>query len=291
MSYSLFASSRVARDGDVFLKRAHLAELTKSVTRRRLRAHGIRPMRELDDFGSLNYRFDVVRAVKKNDNNWARLRAYESFGGRYEAFLDGPRAHDALIRINEALKPKNLAQREHKKKLRRIAAKRHQRAVEKQQKLEADRRARRDMNRRPAPKKKPRDRVLELFTKNNVKPQLKRRTITWRDVPYATAWIFKTNSTIYRTASQRAESRLFDTLEHSDGRFATRTKDGFTICFEVVGKWRGDLTEIRIAFTDDNKHPLYRRARNYFKQLLIGAAARRERILRPRASETFKIAA
>lgn len=290
MTYSL-QSSRLARDGNVLLSRGHIAELAKSVTRRRLRAHGIRPMRELDDFGSFSYRFAVVRAVKKNDNNWARLRAYELFRGSFEAYLDGPRALEALERLNEALTPKNLAQRERLKKMRRIVAKRHQRALEKQQKREAERQARRELNRRPAPKKKPRDRFLELFVKNNVKPQLKHHVVTWRDVPYATAWIFEVNSTIYRTASQRAESRLYDTLEHSDGRFATRTKDGFTIRFEVVGKWRGDLTEIRIAFTDDNKHPLHRRARKYFKQLLIGAAQKRERILRPRASDTIKIAA
>lgn len=273
--YERLSNSRVARDGDIALRRFDVATFTRHAVSRRLKGQGVKLMRTLDDFGQMQYTWQVVHFLHRPGDHTATMRSQVVGDETYALWCEGPQADEVMRRVNYAVQPKIL-----KRTRRRIRERIN--ATKKQHRLQLKRERNDARKARPklAPTKKRKTvqtRALLTLRRNKVAPQFKRsRDITWHEAVRAVGTLFEVKATALITTQECTDYRLRRALERNQLAFASITKEGFTIRFDLVTNWRGDLTRLRISFTDDNKHPLNRRARDYFKKLLMGKTHEQE---------------
>lgn len=116
-------------------------------------------------------------------------------------------------------------------------------------------------------------------------PQFRKQHVLWSEAITAVVKVFGVRSQPRRSAEQVAARELHRSLKQSGGSFAKFRRAGFTLRFDLVGGiWRGDITPLTISATKDNKHPIYRIMRAYFKDRL-GFLTDTERRVRNTAKE------
>lgn len=90
--------------------------------------------------------------------------------------------------------------------------------------------------------------------------------------------IFEVKDGWKRSAEIAVTREVLASLKQNGGRFVQYSRRGFKLRFDLVdGIWRGDITPLTVSFTKDNAHPLYARARKYFKTILQGHPAQEAR--------------
>ncbi len=122
--------------------------------------------------------------------------------------------------------------------------------------------------------------AISFVRNEKLTPQFRRQRFFWNEAATAVVQIFDLKNGAKRTALQKAAKALHDSLERNGGSFAQFKRRGFTLRFDLIdGIWRGDITPLSIVATKDNRHPLYQRMREYFRDVLghLSATERKER--------------
>ena len=233
--------------------------------------------RDLDVRGEAAITWNFTRFNRHHDDEWVTFHAWRHDDGTHFLHCVGPRAHDAIERVNKALfdkTPKWL-----KKKLQaeedRRAGKKKRRKKTRVKELASEQVKK--------PKKAPKVASHRL---EDLTPQFKKSRVFFEETLDAVVEIFGIVRDGKNTARQIAARRLYRSLEHTDYAFAVYRKGDFRLQFTLVdGRWRGiGLTPVTIACTKDNRSPHYRKMRRYFKKLLCGHP---QKETRPRYRELF----
>jgi hypothetical protein len=182
----------------------------------------------------------------------------------------GPKREYTVIRVSRILVRKE--EQRQARSLRRIAQKQHRRNRKKERKKArlaasqtvraAQPRTGKRRRKSPAP--------LSLKDKEKLTPQFRRQHFFWGEAIRAAVDIFEVKGTLKQTASQIVAKQLYASLEQNGERFAQFKRRGFILRFDLAdGIWRGDPTRLVISATKDNRHPTYKRMREYFRDLFL----------------------
>jgi len=270
--YTLRDSS-VLCEGREDLHRREVNEVIVHALRRKLRLarydHDF--FTELATNGEATLTWNFTRHNRHHDDEWVTFTALPSNDGTHMLHCVGPRARDAIERVNKALfdkSPKWL-----KKKLRAEEDRKSGKRRKKHRKTREKQLAKEQVKK---PKKTPKvaSHRLEELT-----PQFKKSRVFFEETLDAVVAIFGIVRDGKNTARQIAARRLYRSLEHTDYAFAIYRKGDFRLQFTLVdGRWRGiGLTPVTIACTKDNRSPYYRKIRRYFKKLLLGKSETQQR--------------
>lgn len=277
--YTLTGSA-VHVDGRTTLTFQEVATFMSRAVRRKLRKRGhiTEFLTELRRGGGADYGWHYTRSTRSSDGRHYVHVTAKRDGDGYVLLCRGPQAAYTVARVSRALRKsteraafserKDAPKKQHRKRS----------AVKKRERLQKAQAAR-ALAPKQTKKRRP-DATMRTSRIEKLTPQFKNQRLFWDEAAHAVMHIFGVKGDSKSSALQVATRELRRSLEHTNGRFATYSREGFTLQFEVVdGRWRGgEMTPILISATKDNRHVLYRRMRRYFKDRFISCGGEAQRL-------------
>lgn len=285
------SGTNVLYDGQRELQYQHVEIAVSTSMRRKLRLAGFgwHFWQELKRDGQASVTWNFTRHNAHNDRAWVRFSALAA-DAAVLLDCDGPQASVAIERINKALndrRPKWLTKWIASEESGPSKSRRLQKKRDKLRKERERRKAEREVQDRkrqkgfvPAP--------LSQMRNERLTPQFRKSVFFWREAITETAAIFDVKDNPRKTAREYVAQELWSSLERSGDRFAQFKRSGFCLRFDLVdGRYRGEITPLTVSCTKDNRHPLYRRMRERFKDRLAAIPPPERRTLAAQFNRRF----